>query len=71
MALTHYRDYTSSLASQPVRGMFGGQLGLDWIQGMIARGYGGHVEVASTDAGGTTFTVLLPRVSLGSEKAAG
>jgi PAS domain S-box-containing protein len=38
-------------------------LGL-FITQQIARAHGGRVEVASSEAGGTTFTVLLPRRAL-------
>jgi signal transduction histidine kinase len=40
----------------------GGGLGLGlYIVDQIARAHGGRVDVSSTDAAGTTFTVILPR----------
>lgn len=73
MALTHYRDYTGSLANQPVRGMFGASLGIDWIQGLIARGYGGHVEVGTlgTFVAGDGTVLDLDRPVFGISCAAG
>jgi len=44
-------------------------LGL-FITQQIAKAHGGQVDVVSTEAAGTTFTVFLPRVAPGGEKAA-
>jgi signal transduction histidine kinase len=44
-------------------------LGL-FITQQIAKAHGGHVEVGSTEAAGTTFTVVLPRIAPGGEKGA-
>jgi signal transduction histidine kinase len=44
-------------------------LGL-FITQQIAKAHGGQVEVMSTEAEGTTFSVLLPRIALGGEKVA-
>jgi signal transduction histidine kinase len=56
---TLFQPYRKGSVSDPSKGL---GLGL-YIVAQIARSHGGHVDVSSTEADGTTFTCSLPRAA--------
>jgi signal transduction histidine kinase len=63
---TIFEPFVQSTSAQPQAQRRSGSIGLGlYIAREVVKAHGGSIEVQSTDQGGTTFTVRLPRESAG------